>query len=163
MDFETADALNRAIRLIGMKHRGQATVALSKLGLHTGQEVLLLELDARGPRTQAELAGALGCEPPSVTLMVQKLEAAGLIERRPSPSDGRATVVELTGSGRALIPRLKDVWLRLAEATVARLSGHSLDSVLQVVEDLANSLYVRRPERLPPGARPSPRSRSTAC
>src|SRR5262249_58789471 len=113
-----------------------ATVAFSKLGMDRGHVVLLLELDARGPRAQAELAGALGCEPPSVTLMVQKLEAAGLIERRPSPSDGRATVVELTGSGRALIPRLTDVWLRLAEATVARLSGHSLDSVLQPVEDL---------------------------
>jgi len=148
MDFERADALNRAIRLIGMKHRGQATVALSELGLHPGQEVLLLELDARGSRTQAELAGALGCEPPSVTLMVQKLEAAGLIGRSPSLSDGRATVVELTDTGRALMPRLKEVWLSLAEATVARLSGTSLDSVLQVVEDLANSLYTRRPERL---------------
>ncbi|HKA52003.1 MAG TPA: MarR family transcriptional regulator [Candidatus Dormibacteraeota bacterium] len=153
MDFETADALNRAIRLIGMKHRGQATVALSRLGLHTGQEVLLLELDARGPRTQAELAGALGCEPPSVTLMVQKLEAAGLIERRPSATDGRATVVELTDGGRALMPRLREVWLRLAEATVARLSGASLDSVLEVVEDLASSLYARRPERVRPRAR----------
>lgn len=147
MDFERADALNRAIRLIGMKHRGQATVALSKLGLHTGQEVLLLELDARGPRTQAQLAGALGCEPPSVTVMVQKLEAAGLIERRPSASDGRATIVELTDRGRALMPNLKEVWLRLAEATVAGLSGNSLDNLLAVLGDLATSLYPRRPGR----------------
>lgn len=147
MDFERADALNRAIRVIGMKHRGQATVALSKLGLHPGQEVLLLELDARGPRTQAQLAGALGCEPPSVTVMVQKLEAAGLIERSPSASDGRATVVELTDKGRALMPRLKEVWLRLAEATVAGLSGTSLDSLLTVLGGLADSLYPRRPRR----------------
>ena len=157
MDFEQADALNRAIRLIGMKHRGQATVALGKLGLHPGQEVLLLELDARGPRTQAELAGALGCEPPSVTVMVQKLEVAGLIQRSPSVRDGRATVVELTGRGRALMPKLKEVWLRLAEGTVGGLSGTSLDSVLQVLEDLANSLYAGRPERLPPAARRRPR------
>jgi DNA-binding MarR family transcriptional regulator len=147
VDFERADALNRAIRLIGMKHRGQATVALSKLGLHTGQEVLLLELDARGPRTQAQLAGALGCEPPSVTVMVQKLEAAGLIERRPSASDGRATVVELTDRGRALMPNLKEVWLRLAEATVAGLSGNSLDNLLAVLGDLATNLYPGRPGR----------------
>lgn len=147
MDFERADTLNRAIRLIGMKHRGQATVALSELGLHAGQEVLLLELDARGPRTQAELAGALGCEPPSVTVMVQKLETAGLIERSPSARDGRATVVELSDSGRALMPKLKEVWLRLAEATVAGLSGTSLDSLLTVLGNLADSLYPRRTGR----------------
>lgn len=160
MDFEQADALNRAIRLIGMKHRGQATVALGKLGLHPGQEVLLLELDASGPRTQAELAGALGCEPPSVTVMVQKLEVAGLIQRSPSVRDGRATVVELTGRGRALMPKLKEVWLRLAEGTVGGLSGTSLDSLLRVLGDLATSLYPRRTRRQPAGrgGRPSPQS-----
>lgn len=147
MDFERADALNRAIRLIGMKHRGQATVALGRLGLHPGQEVLLLELDARGPRTQAELAGALGCEPPSVTVMVQKLEAAGLIKRSPSASDGRATVVELADKGRDLMPKLKEVWLRLAETTVAGLSETSLESLLTVLGGLADSLYPRRPGR----------------
>src|SRR5262249_15202598 len=141
MDFETADALNRAIRLIGMKHRGQATVALSKLGLHTGHEVLLLELDARGPRARVELAGALGCEPPSVTLMVQKLEAAGLIRRSTSTRDSRATLVELTDKGSSLMPKLRDVWLRLAETTSAGLNDDSLDDVLKVVSNLANSLY----------------------
>jgi DNA-binding MarR family transcriptional regulator len=152
--------LNRAIRLIGMKHRGQATKALGKLGLHPGREVLLLELDARGPRTQAELAGALGCEPPSVTVMVQKLEAAGLLKRSPSASDGRATVVELTGRGCALMPKLKEVWLRLAEATVVGLSETSVESLLQALGDLATSLYPRRPGREPAGRRggPSPQS-----
>ena len=160
MDFETADALNRAIRLIGMKHRGQATVALGRLGLHPGQEVLLLELDARGPRTQAELAGALGCEPPSVTVMVQKLEAAGLIKRSPSASDGRATVVDLANKGRALMPKLKEVWLRLAETTVAGLSETSLESLLTVLGGLADSLYPLRPgrESARSGGRPSHRS-----
>ena len=160
MEFERADALNRAIRLIGMKHRGQATVALTRLGLHPGQEVLLLELDAHGPCTQTQLAGALGCEPPSVTVMVQKLEAAGLIERSPSASDGRATVVELTDTGRALMPKLKEVWLRLAEATVAGLSGASLDSLLAVLGGLANSLYPRRAGRDAARSGGGPSSRS---
>jgi DNA-binding MarR family transcriptional regulator len=144
VDFGRADALNRAIRLVGMKHRGQASVELARLGLHTGQEVLMLELDANGPRTQTELAFALGCEPPSVTLMVQKLEAAGLIKRSRSTRDGRATVVELAGPGRALMPELKEVWLHLAETTVAGLDATSLDGVLQVLDDLVDSLYAGR-------------------
>lgn len=144
MDYEQADALNRAIRLVGMKHRGRAASALGELGLHPGQEMLLLELDAHGPLTQRELANGLGCEPPSVTLMVQKLEVAGLIARTPSARDGRATVVELTDRGRALMPRLKAVWQRLAETTVAGLGDTPLDTVIEVVSDLANSLSAAR-------------------
>jgi len=146
MDYERADALNRAIRTVGMRHRGEAEAALADLGLHTGQEVLLLELDAHGPRTQRQLADGLGCEPPSVTQMVQKLEASGLITRTPSSSDGRATVVELTDRGRALMPQLKDVWRRLAEATAAGLDETSLDSVIGVLGELARSLCAVRRE-----------------
>lgn len=50
---------------------------------------------------QAQLSEALGCEPPSVTLMTRKLEAAGHIRRTPDPSDKRASIVELTDSGTA--------------------------------------------------------------
>jgi len=144
MDFAHADALNRAIRAIGMKHRARAGAALAELGLHPGQEVLLLELDAHGSRTQTQLAAGLGCEPPSVTLMAQKLEAAGLIARRPSSTDGRATVVELTDRGRALIPPLKAVWRRLAESSVAGLETTSPDQLQKVLDDLARSLLGAR-------------------
>jgi len=141
MDFAQADAVNRAIRLIGMKHRGRAGAALAALGLHPGQEVFLLELDAHGARTQTQLAAGLGCEPPSVTLMAQKLEAAGLVVRRGAPSDGRLTVVELTEEGRALVVRLKEIWRRLAETTVAGLEFTSLERLREVLDDLAHSLH----------------------
>jgi len=140
MDFEKADALNRAIRLIGINHRSQAAAALAEIGLHLGQEVLLLELDAYWARTQVQLAAALDCKPPNVTLIVRKLEADGLISRRPSSQDARATIVELTDEGRALIPRLKEVWRHLAENTVAGLETTSLDRLQEVLDDLAGSL-----------------------
>ncbi|PZS36659.1 MAG: hypothetical protein DLM59_00680 [Pseudonocardiales bacterium] len=37
----------------------------------------------------SQLAVSSGCEPPAVTGSVRKLEAAGLVVRRPSPTDGR--------------------------------------------------------------------------
>lgn len=147
MDLEQADALNRAIRLIAMKHRALTEAALAELGLHAGQEALLMELDAHGPRTQIQLSAALGCEPPSVTLMAKKLEAAGLIARHRSSSDGRAVVVELTNEGRALLPQLREVWWRLAEQTVAGLESTSPGRLIEVLGDLALSLY--------PGGAPS--------
>jgi hypothetical protein len=49
--FEQADALNRAIRVVNLKHRARAAALLGEIGLHPGQEIVLLELDARGSRS----------------------------------------------------------------------------------------------------------------
>ncbi|MCP9984177.1 MarR family winged helix-turn-helix transcriptional regulator [Actinomadura madurae] len=119
MDFAHADAVNQAIRLLSLRHRARAAALLAPLGLHPGQEALLLELARTGPMIQAKLSEALGIEPPSVTLMTRKLEASGHIRRTPAPSDRRASVVELTGSGTALAGRVKELWCALAEETVA--------------------------------------------
>jgi DNA-binding MarR family transcriptional regulator len=61
---------------------------------------LLHALESEGPRTMSELANALAVTPRRVTALVDALEADGLVERRPHPTDGRSTVVSLTRSGR---------------------------------------------------------------
>ncbi len=66
MKFDQADALNEAIRAVGIRHRALAVAALAPMGIHPGHKLLLLEL-AAGPRTQAQLAAASGYEPPSIT------------------------------------------------------------------------------------------------
>ena len=140
MNFDQADALNEAIRAIGVRHRELAIAALAPFGIHPGHKLLLLELEAAGPCTQAQLAAASGYEPPTITLSAGQLETAGLVTRRPSPTDGRATIVELTSDGRALLPRLKDAWRELAEQTVAGLTSVSVEQLTDVLSDLAASL-----------------------
>ncbi len=140
MNFEQADALNEAIRAIGIRHRALAMAALAPLGIHPGHKLVLLELEAEGPRTQAQLAAASGYEPPTITLSVQQLEALGLVARRSSPTDGRVSIVELTDDGRALLPKLKLAWRRVAEQTVAGVESASVGELLAVLEDLAGSL-----------------------
>ena len=140
MNFDQANALNSVIRTIGMRHRALAGALLAPLGLHPGQEVLLLDLDAHGPRSQGQLATASGCEPPTITHSVRRLEAAGLVVRRPSPDDARVTIVELSDRGAALLPALKVAWQQLADQTLANLVGTSPDRLHDVLGDLARSL-----------------------
>jgi DNA-binding MarR family transcriptional regulator len=162
VDFDEADALNEAIRAIGIRHRALSINALAPFGIHPGHKLLLLELETSGPRTQAQLAIACGYEPPTITLSVRQLEAAGLVIRRSSPTDGRATIVELSDQGRALLVELKDAWREVAEQTVAGLTSTSVEELTTVLEDLAASLDVRVPpaEDMPryvrrSGARPT--------
>src|SRR6202030_3093570 len=123
MNFEQADALNEAIRAIGIRHRALAIAALAPLGIHPGHKLVLLELESEGPRTQAQLAGASGYEAPTITMSVRQLEAAGFVLLRPSPTDVRATIVDLPDKGRALLPRLRSAWQAVAEQTVEGLAS----------------------------------------
>ncbi|UGT38980.1 MarR family transcriptional regulator [Nocardia yamanashiensis] len=145
MDFEQVDALNQAIRLLTLRHRARAAALLAPLGLHPGQEALLLELARTGPRIQAQLSDALGCEPPSVTLMTRKLEASGHIRRTPAPGDKRATVVELTDSGRDLVDRVKRIWRELAQETVTGLSPATVAGLPGLLATLTANVDNRRP------------------
>lgn len=139
MNFEQADELNEAIRAIGIRHRALAIAALSPFGIHPGHKLLLLELESAGACTQAQLATATGYEPPTITLSVRQLEAAGFVVRRPSSTDGRATIVELSDEGRALLPKLKAAWRHVAEQSVAALTV-PVDQATAVLHALAASL-----------------------
>ena len=140
MNFEQADALNEVIRAVGIRHRALSIAALAPFGIHPGHKLVLFELDTAGPRTQAQLAAATGFEPPTITLSVRQLEDAGLVARRPSPTDRRATLVELSDKGRTLLPELKAAWCRAAEQTVAGFTAIPLDQLTDVLADLAASL-----------------------
>jgi DNA-binding MarR family transcriptional regulator len=152
VDWEYADAVNQGIRLLSLRHRARAAALLAPLGLHPGQEALLLELARTGPMIQAQLSEALGCEPPSVTLMTRKLEAAGHIRRTPAPSDKRASLVELTDSGRALAEQVKQLWRTLAEETVAGLSAETVAELPGILNTLTGNVDTRHP-RKPHGRR----------
>ncbi len=140
MNTEQAHELNGAIRALTLRHRARAAELLSELGLYPGQESVLLALAAKGPQVQRRLAKEVGCEPPTVTLMVRKLEAAGHIARRPSPTDRRATVVELTQQGRRLLGRLDELWTTLADETVEGITQFPSSRITELLQALAANL-----------------------
>lgn len=85
----------------------QVTVAMSDAmeedlasrGLTRARATVLAYLYAQGPSIQSTLAQALRVTPRNVTGLVTGLEAGGLVERVPHPTDGRALVVQLTDAG----------------------------------------------------------------
>lgn len=113
--------------------------ALASIGLGLGQEALLFELDRTAGASQAQLAAAAHCEPPTVTMAVRKLEAAGLVARAPSPHDARALVVTLTDAGRALMPRLREVWRQVAEESSAALTEAERAAFLRMAGAVAGT------------------------
>lgn len=116
------DYLGFQILQVHKAHRARAEAALNQLGLHTGQEMLLLRLWSEEGIPTSQLAAAMGVEPPTATKMLQRMERTGLIERRPDPEDARISRVYLTQRGRALEQPVLEVWKQLEAQTVAGLS-----------------------------------------
>ncbi len=77
---------------------------LRPLGLTFARyEVLMLLLFSRsGCLPVGKIGERLQVHPASVTNAATRLEAAGLVVRRPHPEDGRAVLVEITDAGRAV-------------------------------------------------------------
>jgi DNA-binding MarR family transcriptional regulator len=129
--------LNVKLMRVARAHRTYAASLLSQVGLHPGQEALLMELWRQDGRTQANLAEALGVEPPTVTKMLQRMEAADLVSRRPDASDRRAIRVHLTPKGRRLRNRVEKLWAELEAQTVGGLSDRqqaTLRNLLNAME-----------------------------
>ena len=116
------DYLGFQLLQVHKAHRARAEGALNKLGLHSGQEMLLLQLWIEEGMPQSQLAACMGVEPPTATKMLQRMEHAGLIERRTDPEDARISRVYLTERGRALEQPVLEVWKQLEAQTVANLS-----------------------------------------
>lgn len=62
--------------------------------------LMLLHFSSSGSMPITKMGVRLQVHPTSITNAVDRLEAAGLVRRLPHPTDGRATLVEVTGEGR---------------------------------------------------------------
>jgi DNA-binding MarR family transcriptional regulator len=100
-------------------------------GMSFGRSRALRRL-ARKPMTMRELADALGIEAPNATVLIADLEAQGLVQRRPHPTDGRAKIVEATRKGKA-VARKADEILATPPPELSRLSADDLETLLRLL------------------------------
>lgn len=65
-----------------------------------------------GPQSAARLAEEIGVDRSGASRYADRLEDAGLLERRPDPDDGRATLLTLTPAGHDAVAVLRDALTR---------------------------------------------------
>ncbi|HET8604185.1 MAG TPA: MarR family transcriptional regulator [Marmoricola sp.] len=75
------------------------------------EALVLLTFSSRGSLPLGKMGERLQVHPTSVTSIVDRLEKAGLVVRKPHPEDGRAVLAEITSAGRELVERATQVLL----------------------------------------------------
>ncbi len=72
-------------------------------GFYAGQDQIMLALKEEDGQTPGKLAGRLGVRPPTITKTINRLQAQGFLEKRPSDADARQAHIHLTELGRGTI------------------------------------------------------------
>ena len=115
-EAESLDSL--FAQICRLKHARIHTL-LEALGLYRGQPSLLQALWEHEGLMHTELARRLQVQPATITKMLQRMEKAGFVERRPDPDDQRVSRVYLTEVGRAVRSDVQQVWRQLEEEAFA--------------------------------------------
>jgi DNA-binding MarR family transcriptional regulator len=110
----------------GHNRHGELAEALG-FRLGGGRGKILFQLRG-GPVTLSQLAEANGVDAPYATLIVDKLEAHGLVERRPHPGDRRRKLVALTAAGHHAIATADAILLRPPQA-ISSLPADDLEQL----------------------------------
>ena len=141
--MELADVLatNKALVKVAKLYRSAQADVLSGLALHPGQDVLLWMLGQEPEAiTVSEIAARLGVEQPTVTRSLSRLDQGGWFVRESVPGDRRATRIQLTDKGRAVIPEIEAAWRTLAETATAGMADDQRADLVDQLEKVRGNL-----------------------
>lgn len=117
---ELERALTRITHLLTRARRHGRAVAEAGVDIDRASVPLLrLLAETPDPLRPGELAAQLEVEAPHITRQVQRLEQAGYVERIPDPTDGRATRIRITLSGREAVDAIRAVNRRWMQEALA--------------------------------------------
>jgi DNA-binding MarR family transcriptional regulator len=107
------------------------------VGLNSNQLSAMAVLLNSGDQLMGELAAAEKMQPPSMTRIVNGLEARGYVARRSHPDDRRQCLVTLSDEGRKILlanRRRRDEWLAIRIAQLAPTEREVLREAIEILE-----------------------------
>ena len=90
------EAVAASLQRFGLERDRMRAALASAAGISATDLDALEHLEADGPLTQRDLGDRLSLTSGAITMLVDRLEQAGLVQRRPHPSDRRYVLVELS-------------------------------------------------------------------
>ncbi|HDR2790700.1 TPA: MarR family transcriptional regulator [Enterobacter asburiae] len=139
-NIQTIRAASRLmVRELGFMNQNLATTDYPPSAVHS-----MLEVDAHGSMTAAQLVQILGLEKSSVSRMLAKLVKAGELEENPSAEDARTKLLSLTGKGRETVRNINTYADEQVAAALGKLDHFTQHAVSQGLSSYASALKASR-------------------
>lgn len=135
-DRPLASRLRLAVVRLNRRLRAQRTSSSVTLTQYSA----LSSLKKCGAMTPGELAAKEVVQPPSMTRVIAALEEQGYVSRRPHPTDGRQSIVELTESGDAYVAAdisAREAWLDKRLAGLTEAERDTLADAAEIIDRMA--------------------------
>ena len=151
MDPSTSTARRRRLQEIS-EALPERTAALSRLFLSrttigiSRTEIGVLRSLCDGPRRVTDLAAEESVTQPAITLLVNRLQERGWVDRVPDPSDGRAVLVSVTADGQRAVAQIRAEYRELLYEQMAELDDgevQTLAHAVQILDRLVDRLAAR--------------------
>jgi DNA-binding MarR family transcriptional regulator len=147
-DLRGRSLLGFALASVGQQVQHQFRLALEPHRLHPRAFGVLLALDATDAPSQQQLSRSLGIPASRVVALVDDLQAAGLVVRRPHPSDRRIYAVSLTPEGAQALEAAAASALVLEEQLTAGLDQQERAQLADLLQRVAAHLDDGRGDNL---------------
>lgn len=154
LDLGPIQVLGRLSRLGPQLERALATV-FERFGLGPGEFDVLATLRRAGAPcelTPSALMDSMIITSGAVTKRVDRLVAAGLVQRRPDPADGRGRLVGLTAQGREVVDAAIGEHLANEDRLLGLLDEQQRAQLADLLRLLDASVRAARPDDHPTGA-----------
>jgi MarR family transcriptional regulator, transcriptional regulator for hemolysin len=133
--------LNDVARL--MRKRFEQRARAAALGLTRAQAAVLANLARQEGINQVSLAQILELEPITLARLLDRLQAAGLIERRADPKDRRAHLLFLTDAAYPLLDRIFALAAEVREDALSGVPEPDRDLLLETLIEMKSNLIER--------------------
>lgn len=121
-------------------HRNLAVAMFEPLGLHPGQDLILVQLWIEEGLTQSDLAERVGVDVSTMTRALQRLERYGFVRRCRDGVDARVSRVFLTDQGRELEPTIMAEFAEIEERTLAGMTAEERALLARLLGRMKESL-----------------------
>jgi DNA-binding MarR family transcriptional regulator len=101
---------------------------------------IMCKLADEGPHRLGALATAFGLDPSTITRQVQALEEIGLASRQSDPKDRRASILDLSDTGRQVLEETRNHRRAVLQQVLSDWSRADLDEFGRLLKEFNASL-----------------------
>jgi MarR family transcriptional regulator, organic hydroperoxide resistance regulator len=134
------DVRSALFELLGAERRLRGRDQQHRDGELTNAQLRALMVLRDGEKTAGQVAESSFCNPASTTVMLDHLEAAGVIERRRCEEDRRVCLVSLTDQGRRVLEQKRARSQAIWQERFARASDRDLRAAAEAMRTIAGML-----------------------
>lgn len=121
-------------------HRNMVEEQVSKTGIHSSQHIMLTLIEGDKDICQKDIAQRLNISSAAVAVTLNKLEAAGLVERSQFFDDARKNHISITDKAAEILKSTRDKFLEIDDRFFEALSAEELETLGSLLDKICGSM-----------------------